>query len=109
MTINRIFVPSFKPKELLRPFGVSTIALPIPFREEMFPIVSIRLLDALLFPILSTVFDKTACHTNLALLYIHHQKGFTIVPSLNLKLSDQWSTILNPKDIVATDDLADIK
>ena len=89
-------------------FGVSTVALPIPFREEMFPIVPIQLLDALLLPILSTAFDKTDCNTDLALPSIHHHKGFTIVPSLNLKLSDQWSTILNSKDIMATDDLANI-
>ena len=74
----------------------------------MFHIVPIQILDTVLLPVLQTPLHLAAISPQFVPPAIHIQTGFTLIPSLNLKLSDHWSTVLAPKIEVATNDLANI-
>ena len=74
----------------------------------MLPIVPVQILDALLSGVLHTPLHHGTGLNHFEPPAIHNSQGYSLIPSLNLSLSDSWSTVISSKDVVATDDLADI-
>ena len=97
-----------KPNELAKLFGVSTIVYQMTFCEDMFPIVPVQILDALLLEVLHIPHNLGTGLPQFKPPAIHVSPGSTLLPSLNLHLPNSWSKVAGSKDVVTTHDSADI-
>ena len=107
-SLNGIGYRTLMPKELAKLFGVSTIVYQITLHKAMFPIVPVQILDALLSGVLLTPLQPGSMLNQMEPPAINNPKEYALLPGLDLHLSDSWSKVMSSKEVVATDDSADI-